>query len=75
MGDQNDSPSTARTVELTSKRLKLHTMLSVMLLIVGGVWLWVAIDADADAMIPGWLTFIGIVWYVVTRIRIWWHHK
>ena len=50
-------------------------MLSITLLIVGAVWLWVAINADAHTMIPGWLTFIGIVWYVVTRIRIWWHHK
>ncbi len=76
MGEQTDQPATAVTVEQTSKKLKLQSALSVVLLIIGAVWLWTAISADAESTtIPAWMTTIGMIWYITTRIRIWWHHK
>lgn len=68
------------TVQETSKRLKLHTLGSVFLLIVGLVWLIIAIQAESgsnnvNTTIPAFMVWIGFIWFIVTRFRIWWHHK
>jgi uncharacterized membrane protein YvbJ len=67
------------TIQETSKRLKLHTIGAVTLLIVGVVLLvgtFQAMESDGEpSPWPGLMMFIGFVWYIVTRIRIWWHHK
>ncbi len=75
MAEQSESPSSATTIEQTSKRLKLHQIISILMIVVGGVWTWTAISVDAESTIPIWILIIGIGWYFVTRIRIWWHHK
>ena len=67
------------TTQLTSKKLKTHMAISILAVIIGGVWLMVQIEAveqggEASAT-PGLLLFFGVVWFLVTRIRIWWHHK
>lgn len=62
------------TIQETSKKFKLQTILSVFCLIIGFVWL-IGVQTPEEKSTPGALIFIGIVWYVVNRIRIWWHHK
>ena|GEM_PF-1679065 len=68
------------TTQETSKRLKLHTMGSVFLILFGAGWLMFAYQAiqigrDPNLGIPALLLFAGFAWYTATRFRIWWHHK
>lgn len=67
------------TIQETSKKLKLHVLLSSIVFWIGVVWLIVGINAAKQdeelSAIPVILMFVGVVWYVVTRYRIWWHHK
>ena len=71
------------TIQATSKKLKAHIVFSAIISWIGIIWLIIGIsinrelsDAeDASLTIPILLTLIGFSWYIVTRIRIWWHHK
>lgn len=67
------------TVQETSKKLKIHIIFSSIVFWVGVIWLFVGInDAKQGAgqpVIPVSLLFVGLVWYMVTKFRIWWHHK
>ena len=67
------------TTQLTSKKLKMHTAISVLAVIIGAVWMMVQVEAmkqggEASAT-PTLLLVFGFIWFIVTRIRIWWHHK
>ena len=62
------------TTELTSKRLKGQQLLSVVLVIVGVTWA-VSSNKPGASVIPGLLMFVGFVWLLATRFRIWWNHK
>ncbi len=75
MSEIQDKPVSATTVERTSKQLKLHQVVSVLFIIVGGVWVYSASNAGTSPGVGAWFLGIGLVWYIVTRIRIWWHHK
>ncbi|MFT5234775.1 MAG: putative membrane protein YvbJ [Shewanella sp.] len=66
-----------KTVQETSKKFKLQTLLSVLLLIIG-FFLAISLSngpQSEPSAIPGLLIFIGLIWYIVNRFRIWWHHK
>ncbi len=60
------------TTELTSKKLKLHSLLAAAMLIIG---MLLASAGDITPIVPGLLMFCGLVWFIVTRIRIWWGHS
>lgn len=66
------------TTQGTSKKLKMQSLLSSILF-----WLGVALTIgmaqsgngnEDDMLVPVLMTMIGLVWYLVTKIRIWWHH-
>lgn len=75
-----------QTIELTSKKYKGQLVLSVLLLSLG---LFISLAAAGLAATGGGgttlqalLAFIGIplmvvglIWYIITKIRIWWHHE
>lgn len=66
------------TVQETSKKFKLQTLMSVSMIVVG--ILWVAASSDPETTqhsspIPAFMVMVGFIWYVVNRFRIWWHHK
>ena len=74
-----------QTIELTSKKYKIQLVLSVLLLSLG---LFISLAAAGLAAaggggtLPALLAFIGIpsmvvglIWYIITKIRIWWHHE
>lgn len=63
------------TIQETSKKLKLQTLISVAVVIVGVVWAMGQSESSEPSGIPAILIFSGLVWFIVTRIRIWWHHK
>lgn len=69
-----------QTIERTSKALKGQVLASALLAIAGMFMTCATRAAPAQDRIPaigqfGALLFVGgIVWFIVTRIRIWWHH-
>ena len=65
------------TVQETSKRLKLHQLLSIAALVIGAVWMFAGMGDEASEPSGGaaLLATAGLIWYIVTRFRIWWHHK
>lgn len=63
------------TTQLTSKRLKLQQLLATLMAVVGIIGLVaVAQEPGANGTLWGVLLFLGILWFIVTRVRIWWHH-
>ncbi len=68
---------TERPIELTAKRFKLITLVSVLSIVLGIV---IAIgssqagEREASGF-AGFLIVGGFISYIVNRIRIWWHHK
>ena len=66
---------TKATIQATRKELKLHTLLSILVICISFVWIVVAVQADKNPFIAAFIFFGGIVWYLVTRFYIWWHHK
>ena len=66
------------TVQETSKKFKLQSLISASLIIIGVVWATSSTSGDTTSepsVIPGMFITIGLVWFVVNRFRIWWHHK
>jgi len=64
------------TTQDTSKRLKVHIIFSSIFFWVGLIWSFIAVGADKSyQLMAGWLSIFGLGWYIVTRFRIWWHHK
>lgn len=70
------------TIEKTRKSLKLQQLLGLFSILIGLSLIGAAVygrEPDSKEMSPilpmGSLLFlVGLVWRVVTRIRIWWHH-
>lgn len=75
-----DGPGLAvATVQKTSKRLKLHLLLSTLIFLTGVILIIVAIASEETSILavggPGFLaTLVGLVWLIVTKLRIWWRH-
>lgn len=74
--ESGGSGANLTTIQGTSKRLKMHTLLASLTLIVGVVWL------IGEPKIPGqfnpapvFLIFGGFIWVIVSRVRTWWHHS
>lgn len=63
------------TTQGTSKKLKMHTLISAVMFAVGIIGLFTQVDASEPPVWPSFVMTAGIVWYLVTRFRIWWHHK
>lgn len=64
------------TTQETSKSLKLQQLLSALMLIVGFAMIFISSNSGGEPnIVAGFLILIGVVWYIATRARIWWHHK
>jgi uncharacterized membrane protein YvbJ len=64
-----------QTIELTSKRLKKQLLYSVVLIIVGLILIGSGKPGSTTQYFGGFFIFVGFVWLIVTRIKIWWNHK
>ena len=66
------------TTQLTSKSLKLQTILSSIVFWIGVIFWVVGTQSTHNpgegATVGGWLIAIGLVWYLVNRFRIYWGH-
>lgn len=61
---------------MTSKKLKVHAALSGLLFWFSVLW-WI-VEYNSEPMALVWPTMAGLVglgWFMVTRLRTWWHHK
>jgi phosphatidylglycerophosphate synthase len=63
------------TVELTSKCLKFIQLLSILLILLGLAISFMLSHYPAWSPIGAILATISLISLIVTRIRIWWHHK
>lgn len=69
------------TTQETSKRLKVHILISAFMIWGGLGWSVVKIMATTDgtpsspSAVASLMFMVGFVWYLTTKIRIWWHHK
>ncbi len=62
----------AITIQETSKKLKLQTLMSACLIIIG-VIITVCINRNSyePAVIPSLIVLSGFFWFITNRIRIW----
>jgi hypothetical protein len=74
--DDGSLEPTVQTIERTGKRLKLHMVLSVLVMVCGvGVVVGSLITGHARAaFLTTPVVVCGVVWYFVTRVRTWWSH-
>ena len=67
------------TMQETSKRLKGHTVLASLMVGVGVLWGSASSPTSADHWLssvgPTLMILGGLVWYLVTKVRVWWHHR
>lgn len=66
------------TIQETSKRLKAHIVVSAIMFW-GGMFAGILgaqgrAPGDEPATVAPAIMALGLLWYVVTRARIWWHH-
>jgi hypothetical protein len=70
------------TIEKTGKWLKLQQLLSFLCIVLGFTITAVVVttrqpgtEGVSNAAVVGGFMFVGgLIWRVVTRIRVWWHH-
>ena len=62
------------TVQQTSKKLKAELLLAIGLASFGFLLLWLEGSSSQYGAIGGGLAAVGLLWFLITRIRIWWHH-
>ena len=72
--------TSTQTIEQTSKKLKAQYAIAGVLFFIGLVWLifgamYAAQTNQSMSLIPIILLVGSTVWAIVTKIRIWWHHK
>ena len=68
------------TIQETSKKFKIQSIFSTLLICVGLLLAFLRdgnMDAseEGDIGISGIIFMVGLIWYLVNRFRIWWHHK
>ena len=75
--------SQIKTIQETSKKFKLHSIISGALFIIGTAWMTQLGDtppgSTGSSLIAGLIAFslmvIGFLWFIINQLRIWWHHK
>jgi uncharacterized membrane protein YvbJ len=68
------------TIQKTSKKLKAQQLIAGIIFSVGGISLifngcYAAKTNSSMSPVPIIMTAIGLVWYFVVKMRIWWHHE
>jgi len=68
------------TTQVTSKKLKLHNLLSIIMFwsgMIGSYFTMKSHSTIAPIETNFWFytLFIGVTWYLYTKMKIWWHHK
>lgn len=64
-----------QTIQQTSKRLKKQIIYSALAIITGIITSVSGYRSSAAVTIGILITIIGLIWLIVAKIKIWWHHK
>ena len=67
-----------QTIEQTSKKYKGATAVGVVMILLGLVISFATCSQSTNSDTPiygAWLAILGLIIYVVARIKIWWHHE
>lgn len=62
------------TIQATSKTLKLHLLIAIAL-IVAGILVAILSSSQNVSAIGTLTTVAGVIWFGVTKFRIWWNHR
>lgn len=73
--ESKGSGTTLNTMQETSKKLKLQSVLSVSLMGLGVILIGATKDGGDPSTAGPLMLGGGLMWFIVNRIRIWWHHK
>lgn len=76
---ENPDGEKTTTIQETSKKLKVQIIISLAAVILG-IFMLFFNAADSNSSIQSFrysnlLITFGIIGYIVTKMRIWWHHK
>jgi endogenous inhibitor of DNA gyrase (YacG/DUF329 family) len=71
--------TTVSTIQETSKRLKIHIIGSSLFWWAGVILVVISFNATTDSSTMGvvglLLLLVGTIWHIITKLRVWWHHK
>jgi len=76
--DVRGAGTSLMTTQGTAKRFKIQGLFATALIIIGIVWLITAVNANPEGSGSDYgagILTVGILWYIVNRVRIWWHHS
>lgn len=63
-----------QTIQQTAKHLKLQAALSMSLFIVFVFFALLIYGTGRIPFVTGSISVASLAWYIVTRVRTWWHH-
>ncbi len=73
--DVKATGSQLTTTQLTAKSFKMQSALSITMLIFGILWIMNShVDDDESKAIGALIALAGFAWYLINRLRSWWHH-
>ena len=65
-------------IEQTSKKLKKQLIFAVITMAIGIIAMMVSVANPSNKVImtfSGLLMWVGLIWIIVIKSKIWWHHK
>ena len=67
---------TLTTTQSTAKRFKAQTLIAALLIVLGFLIALVSAQTPGSSgtSFGAWMFVLGVLWYLVTRVRSWWHH-
>jgi uncharacterized membrane protein YvbJ len=71
-------PASVQTIELTAKKWKVQQLVAAGLMVVGVIVLVLGLGVysnDAVTVLGAVLLAVGLIWSVIVRGLIWWHHE
>ena len=63
------------TIQKTAKTYKAQSVIAFVLFIVGVIMLFKIVEDPAIGMWGMLLVFVGVIWTITVKVKIWWHHK
>ena len=75
--EKGASGEAIHTTQKTGKKLKMHRVISLTILVIGLFMVWGQTSnpiEEQDFTLSITLVVLGSIWFYTTRIRTWWNH-
>ena len=74
---EKTSGGPVQTIELTSKRYKKQYLYSFLAFFVGIIISSIGASSNDTTMIAigGFMVIVSIIFIIITKFEVWWHHK